>query len=302
MLITVLTATYNRGDCIDNLYRSLCRQTQQDFQWLVIDDGSTDETEKYFLEMDHKATFSIDYYKKQNGGKHTALNYAHQYIKGELVFMVDSDDYLVDDAVECITNEWKKYCNRNDIGVLSFRCQSNGGRLLSTEVDEPYIDDDISFRVNHSISGDRSEVIRTELFCKYPLPEYPGERFMGEGWLFRHIAYNFKTVYYNRVIYVREYQEGGLSNAGRLLRMKCPMGMMENCRSYFVSRVILRVQIKQMLAYCTYGFCANESIYSIIKTSTKGIRIVPFIFPGWLLYMYWSKKYGYKLSKVEAEE
>lgn len=291
--VTVLTATYNRRQNLTKLYESLCRQTNKDFQWLIIDDGSSDDTKQYIESLPQNG-FLIEYHKKINGGKHTALNYSHLFIKGQLVFMVDSDDFIIDTAIEKINNEWINYRTRLDIGVLSFRKQIINGKVLSAEVHEPFIDDDISYRVNNNINGDRCEVIRSDLFKKYPLPEFDGEKFMGEGWLFRNIAYNYKTVYLNEALYICEYLENGLSKNGRLLRMKCPYGMMENCKSFFVPQVCKKQQIKQTIAFWTYGFCAGISNKEIVKRSGKGNFIYIFFPMGKMLFLFWKKKYGFR--------
>ena len=121
--LTILTPTYNRNLLLQQLYDSLCRQTDFNFQWLVIDDGSTDGTDKFFKNIQTNS-FPIEYHWKENGGKHTALNYAHSYIKGKLVMIVDSDDYLSPDAVEVINRDWKKYSHIPDLAVLCYLKES----------------------------------------------------------------------------------------------------------------------------------------------------------------------------------
>lgn len=291
--VTVLTATYNRRKNLPQLYKSLCKQTNMNFQWLIIDDGSTDDTEQYVKSLVPNGFF-IEYHKKSNGGKHTALNYSHQFIKGKFVFMVDSDDFIIETAIEKIINMWKNYEKSTDIGVLSFRKQINNGQILSEVVQEPYVDDDISYRVNNNINGDRCEIIKSDLFKKYPLPEFRGEKFMGEGWLFRNIAYSYKTVYLNEPLYICEYLENGLSKNGRLLRMKCPYGMMENCKSFFVPQVCRKQQIKQQIAFWTYGFCADLSIKEIAKRSGKRVFFYSFFPFGRILFWVWKKKYRFE--------
>lgn len=101
MIVTVLTPTFNRGS-LNNLYQSLQKQTIKDFEWLLVDDGSTDDTKNIAEEMREKAEFPMRYIYKENGGKHTALNVGVKQITSELTFIVDSDDTLVPDAIETI--------------------------------------------------------------------------------------------------------------------------------------------------------------------------------------------------------
>ena len=104
-MITVFTPTYNRAYIIENLYKSLQRQTFKDFEWLVIDDGSTDNTEELFASWTNEISFPVRYIKQQNGGKHRAINRGVKEANGELFFIVDCDDYLREDAVETILEQ-----------------------------------------------------------------------------------------------------------------------------------------------------------------------------------------------------
>ena len=109
-LLTIITPTYNRADCLPLCWRSLCAQTVFDFQWLIVDDGSTDDTAAVVRDLQARTDrFSIDYVSKPNGGKHTALNASHPHIRGEYVTVLDSDDTLTPDAVETILEKWKLF-------------------------------------------------------------------------------------------------------------------------------------------------------------------------------------------------
>lgn len=294
LMVTVLTPTYNRANTLAKLVDSLCRQTRTDFQWLVIDDGSTDNTETY-IEMlkQQDLPFEWEYHKKKNGGKHTALNAAHPYIKGDVVLILDSDDYLTPDAVETVEQEWSYYLySRPDIAILNyFRGKKDGTHLSIAHAQDTYIDDDIHYRVNHHIKGDRCEVVRTDIFKKYPFPAYPNERFMSESWLWNVVALNYKTVYRNKTIYICEYLEGGLTKSGRALRMKSPLGMMDDCRSYLNDEVCLKVRVKEMLLYWVYARCASYSFAKALSTSGRPVGMTLTAIPGWMLYIYWRKKY-----------
>ncbi len=294
--VTVLTPTYNRRKYLPELMESLQTQTNFDFEWLIIDDGSSDDTESYMLEVQlQKNNFPIKYYKKENGGKHTALNYAHPYIAGELVCIVDSDDYLFSDAIEVIINDWKKYSDCKGICGLSYLKQGKNGEIYSALAKKDfYIDDDISWRTNCGIHGDRCEVIRTDILKEYLFPVLEGERFMPEGWLWTNMALQYKMVYRNRAIYCCEYLEGGLTKRGRLLRMQNPLGMMENCKANLIPQVCFRVQIKEMLLFWVYGLCAGYSSGRIADISGRPVRMMLCFLPGWVLYEYWSKKYHFK--------
>ena len=107
-ILTILTPTYNRKNFLKRLYDSLCKQTVMEFEWLIIDDGSTDGTEQLVQTFENRM-FQVNYVKKENGGKHTAINVSHDFIHGELVLIVDSDDALTDNAVNRILYFYEKY-------------------------------------------------------------------------------------------------------------------------------------------------------------------------------------------------
>lgn len=293
IIITVLTPTYNRANTLPRLIESLCEQTCMDFQWLVVDDGSTDGTERLFDELRNKELpFQWEYHRKVNGGKHTALNAAHPYIKGEVVLILDSDDYLTEDAVETVAREWPQYQKQNDVcGLSYFKGESKETHLSVENPKSYYVEDHIHYRVNQGIKGDHCEVVRTDLLKKYSFPEYPGERFMAESWLWNHIGMNYKTVYRNKTIYICEYLEGGLTKSGRALRMKCPFGMMDDCRSYLNDEVRLKVRIKEMLLYWVYAKCAGYSFGRTLSTSGRLVEMMLTALPGMMLYSYWKRKY-----------
>lgn len=289
--LTILTPTYNRCDKLNRLYDSLCKQINKNFQWLIIDDGSTDNTESYINSLP-KTNFQINYYKKQNGGKHTALNFSHKCIDGELVCIVDSDDYLIQEATETIIEEWELYKDNKNINGMSFcKSYSNGKVVSKLNAKDTFISDHISYRINKFISGDRCEVLRTDLFKQCIFPVFEDEKFMSENKLWVESAINYQTVYRNKSIYICEYLENGLSKSGRALRMKNPFSMMEDCKVFFIPQVSLIVQIKEMLLYWVYGFCSRLSIYKIAVRSGRPIRMF-FVLPlGLALYLYWKRKY-----------
>jgi glycosyltransferase involved in cell wall biosynthesis len=230
-----------------------------------------------------------------NGGKHTAMNFSHPYINGDLVVIVDSDDILTPDAIATIHKDWEIYKDNDEIGVLSYSRRYKDGNLISNnDAPDYYIDDDITYRVNKNITGDRCEVVRTDVFKSFELPTFAGEKFMSEGWLWRAIALKYKTVYIHKAIYQGEYLEGGLSQSGRLFRMNNPYGMMENCRSFFIPQVKKSEQIKQTLAFGVYGLCANLSGKEIVKSSGVGSMMYAVLPLSYLLFKHWSRINGYK--------
>lgn len=290
-IVTIVTPTYNRGNLLPRLYESLCQQTVKDFQWLIIDDGSQDNTQAVVKSMNN-APFLLEYHYKENGGKHTALNYSHPHIKGDLVFIVDSDDTLTSDAVETILGDWQLYKNKKEIGIISYlKGRLDGSSIANSTAPDRYISTHLDYRINHNIVGDMAEVIRTDVFQKYPLPVFPGERFMPEGWLWNLLSFHYKTVYRRKIIYHCEYLEGGLTKSGRKLLMNNPLGLMAHCKTFFVSKASTKAQIKEMLLYGVYGFCAHKNVEEILSGSGRTWKMLPVIPFSLVLYLFWKGKY-----------
>lgn len=290
--LTILTTSYNRAKLLSKLYASLIKQTLHDFEWLIIDDGSNDNTKEYVASLPQNP-FPIRYYYKENGGKCRAINFAHDKIQGQYVFFVDSDDVLTADAVEVILKDWQRYDQESNIAVLSYKRGGRDGRSISEEVRgaDYYLDDDIHYRVNQGVGGDRAETLRTDILRKYPFPEFVNEKFMSEGWLWNNIAKKYKTVYRMYTVYICEYLAGGLTKSGRVLRMKSPQGMMENCKSFFQKDTCIKIQLKEMLLYCVYALCSPNKLLDDIKNSGRPWKIAVIMPLGFGLYLYWKNKY-----------
>ncbi|MEH7419366.1 glycosyltransferase family A protein, partial [Neobacillus drentensis] len=203
MKITVFTPTFNRGYIVEKLYRSLQQQTFNDFEWLVIDDGSKDNTEELFKKwMSEENSFPIRYIKYENGGKHRAINRATDMANGELFFIVDSDDYLTNDALESIV-EWEKSLSDKKLfcGVSGNRGKSKND-ILGTTFNGEYIDATSLERNKFNINGDKAEVFYTDILKRYKFDEFEGEKFISEATVWERMANDgFKIRWFNKTIY-----------------------------------------------------------------------------------------------------
>ena len=290
-MLTIITPTYNRGGFLARIYECLLKQTSNDFEWLVIDDGSTDNTREELEKLQSRTdrSFAMEFYLKPNGGKHTALNYAFPYIKGELSLILDSDDLLTEDAVETVLSVWQKYKNDDKICGLSFLRGKTADEALASFPEEEFRSNHIDFRINKNIEGDCCEVVRSDILKKYPFPVFEGERFVGENVLWVNIALEYDTVYVRKVLYLCEYLEGGLTKSGRKFRMNNPLGGMESSRVELNKRIKLRQRIKKAILYSCYGFKAGMKRKEILKTSGYPFLVGLFMPFGRYFYKHWSK-------------
>lgn len=219
-MITVFTPAYNRADTLPRLFESLKRQTDKDFEWIIIDDDSKDSTSELIDNfLTEKCGFEITYKKQQHGGKHRAFNKAVKMAKGNWSFCVDSDDYLSDDAIE----KFHFWIARNEddekIGIISgSRFDTGNNKALSVPkllTDNPGFKCLNYERDLYDLDSDRAEIYRTELLCTHPFPEFENEYFVTEGAVWDRIALDgFYTVFYPDVVYFNEYLETGLTKTG----------------------------------------------------------------------------------------
>ena len=226
-MITIMTPTYNRAYVLSRLHKSLCQQKRRDFEWLVIDDGSTDGTAELIYDCRDKSDFEITYVYKENGGKHRAINEGVVHATGDWIIIVDSDDLLTGDAVA------KLYDVMNHIGSefvgMCFRKATLSGHMIGISgtvwsksmVMQPIM-------AGHVLKGDLAYVFRTNVMRECPFPEFPGEKFVPELYIWNKIADIGKIVFYvDQVIYLCEYlPDGYTSNFKKNLRSNpCGFGL-----------------------------------------------------------------------------
>lgn len=223
--ITVFTPTYNRAYIIEQLYRSLQRQTFSNFEWVVVDDGSTDRTQELFAGWQQEQNpFPIHYVRQPNGGKCSAINRGLDLAHGKLFFTVDSDDYLTEDALEKIIH-WEaelpasgKYCGL--AGNLGTSASSTPNRLF----EGGYFDGTALDRYR-VVDGERAMVFYTEVHRRYRYPVFPRETFMTEAITWNRMANDgYCMRFYNDIIWIYEYKEDGLTKAGSSLFLNNPKG------------------------------------------------------------------------------
>lgn len=213
--ITVFTPTFNRAHLLPRLYESLCAQTSQDFLWMLIDDGSTDNTQELVEAWTKENKIEIQYFFKQNGGMHTGHNLAYQNIQTELNVCIDSDDYMPVDAIELIVRKWEGVANKEKLaGIIGLDAFKNG-ELVGTKIPEHLNQGNLYdlYKI-HQVKGDKKIVLRTEVVKQYPAyPEFEGEKLVPLGLLYLMIGKNYDWLYTNEVYCIVEYQEDGSSNS-----------------------------------------------------------------------------------------
>ena len=279
------------GGGLQSLWDSLQKQTVKDFEWLVVDDGSTDGTKNLITKLQEKSDFPIRYIYKSNGGKHTALNVGIQTIRSELTFIVDSDDCVTDDAVESILKIHKKYRSQNNICGYAFLRAFPDGKVNGKKFDvNEKIGSYIDVRVNGNDTGaDKAEVFKTHCLKEFPFPEYPNEKFLGEDLVWVRMARKYEMVHINKAIYVGNYLEDGLTNNRRKHNIASPVGCMHRAEEFMESDLKTRYRIKGGLQYIVYGRFAGVKICDLIRKSRHKVLATVCTPGGLFLHSRWSK-------------
>lgn len=298
-MITVFTPTYNRGNLLNRLYQSLCQQIHKDFEWVVVDDGSTDETSSIVKMIQDKHTyenFPIYYFKKENGGKHTAVNKGVQKANGDLFFIADSDDILPSDALQIIAEVWEQTKYDNSIGgICGFDGDINDGSIigtgfpkeahllnieLSNHINIGYIDAttrDVRFKFK--VDGDMKEVFRTSVLREFPFPEIKGERFCPEVLVWNRIASKYKLRHINKIIYLVEYQQDGITSAITRSRMNSPIASTMTYAEMLDYNISLKWKIRSAINYWRFKYCITNKSLKVpaVKWYWKAFQIIGLI-------------------------
>lgn len=220
-MITVFTPTYNRAKLLPRLYESLKTQTNKNFEWLIVDDGSIDGTENLISNYINENAISIRYYKQENSGKHIAINKGLDKANGKYFFIVDSDDYLTNDSIQKIF-EWFEKVDDKIAGVVGRKCYSNLDKIGSHFPKFTFISNHIKKIYVEHIKGDLGEVYKTDIMRQYKFPFFQNQKYCAEGLMWNRIAKEHDSFFFDECIYIAEYQVDGLSSNSARLRHASP--------------------------------------------------------------------------------
>ncbi len=290
--LTVITTTYNRAYCLCQVYESLLRQTSKDFIWLVMDDGSSDDTRQLIEGYIGEDRMEIEYYYKENGGMHTARNAAYEKVHTELNVIIDSDDWMTDDAVEKIVTFWAANKAEQYSGIISNNI-SKEGKLIGTPLPQGVkACTQTELTDKYGVRGDKKLIFRSELTRRYPYPEFPGEKFYPASYKFRLLDLEYSMLLMDEYTCVVDYNPDSMtfhkfaqykSNAKGFAHFRNEMIRISKSPKYIV---------KNMVHYIAESKMAGNKHY--IRESTKPV-CAALCFPAGIGYYYYlqntSRKY-----------
>lgn len=282
-LISIFTPAYNRASLLRRLYESLVNQSIKNFEWIIVDDGSSDNTEEVVKDLIEKQELAIVYIKQQNTGKHIAINTGLDYAHGEWFFIVDSDDYVTPNALTTIN----RYINEKaqfTYGGFAFRkslenykCVGNNFPNGLKEFEATIIERTVKYRV----SGDMAEVFKTDLLRQCKFDEGFNEKFCAEGLMWNRTAkLGAKLLYVDEIVYICEYLPGGLTDNSVANRRRSPKyATLVYKELAEVKTLPIKYKLKAYANYWRFSFFVKDSWIEKIKNingSLLGIISLPF--------------------------
>lgn len=286
-MLAILTPTFNRAYTISKVYESLKKQTNSNFVWYIVDDGSSDNTKDIVNSFIENNDVVIHYFYKDNGGRHTAINYGVERINEEYILILDSDDELLDNAVEVVLSKWEKYQDNSYVGCLSFlKVFPNKSVIGKKYKEDEVVSNHIDFRYNKGLLGDMCEVWRSSVLKKYPFPVFGNEKFLSEAIIWNKIAFDYDTVYINEPIYVADYLEDGLSKNSLNVRYNNPVGALENANVFLNKRFKISIRVKNAILYDGFSFIDKRKIKDIVSFANNKFLCILFFPLGLLFYLY----------------
>lgn len=287
--LTVFTPSYNRAKLLSRCYEGMKSQTNKSFIWMIIDDGSTDNTRELVKKwMQEESEFEIQYFYKENGGLHTAYNKAIENISTDLCVCIDSDDWMPDDAVEKIVDFWKQNGTQEYAGIVGLDYTENGiivGDLLPNIKSINLIDLLIG---KYSIrNGDRTNVLRTELYKKFaPMKEFKGEKNFNPHYMHLQISQEYDFLVMNENLRFVEYQSEGMSNSIIKQYKNSPNSFFEIRKLYLsFDNAPIKFKIRNTIHWISSSILSHR-IGNMIKENPHKIITILCIPLGILLTLY----------------
>lgn len=283
-LITVYTPTYNRADTLYRTYQSLCQQTNKDFEWLIVDDGSTDNTKMLVDKWLSENLIPIRYIYKENGGLHTGYNMALANISTELCVCVDSDDFMPSNAIDIIIKEWSKCDNKSELAGLigldfDLNGQPIGGKFLKAG-------DFHIYEMSEFHHGDTKIVCRVDVLKPFvPMPVFKGEKNFNPIYYYVQVDKDYKFRLINENLCNVDYQPSGMS-ANIFKQYRNSPKSFAQLRRLYMSMPYYGIKVHFRNAIHYVSSCIFSKEWNCLKTTPRPVLCALAIPFGFLLNIY----------------
>ena len=275
--LTVFTPAYNRAYTLPRTYESMKQQRNTDFIWLIVDDGSSDNTAELVKQWQSEDNgFEIRYIYKENGGMHTAHNTAYKLIDTELNTCVDSDDALAPDAVQIIFDAWQKVRDKGYAGLLALDAEF-GGKLIGKGFPEGLTETTLGGYYRNGGAGDKKLILRTDIVRQYPpYPTFEGERFVPLGSLYHMIDKDYLLRVVDAVVCLVEYMPDSSTNNMIRQYYRNPNGFRYGRLVELSSPLSLKRKLKVYVHYAAESILAGKPVVKDAPSKLLGLLSIPF--------------------------
>lgn len=284
--LTIFTPTFNRSKTLKVLYESLVRQEVKDFVWIVVDDGSTDDTKFYIENWIAEDKIKIIYSFQENAGKMAAHNKGVSLCATDLFVCIDSDDYLVDDAVKLILQHYERIVNDSSVcGLVAYRSNS------LTEFPDGFVYSTLSELYRHGFRGETTLVFKTRILREYPFPIIDGEKFITENYVYNQIDDNYKYYVMRNVLTNSKYLNDGYTKNHIALKYENPKGYALFYKDSFKRSISLAEKCRFVVWYVAISLVGKSKLFQIVSNfPNKLLCVLAFPFG---LYKFFSIKKEY---------
>lgn len=287
--ITVFTPTYNRAHLLHQLYESLLGQSNQNFKWLIIDDGSMDNTKDVVDGFIKENKIEIKYVYKENGGLHTGYNTAIEYLDTELSVCIDSDDWMPDDAIELILAVWNQNKSDDIAGLIGLDYTAEG-ELIGDHLPNGSKINPIDLLASKNNRGDKKYVVRTDLYRQVaPMPVFKGEKNFNPHYMILKLSAKYRFWAIDAPLCIVDYQPDGMTANQFKQYVDSPNSYAELRRVIMsLPNVPTKYLIKTVIHYCSSSQISKNRHY--IKESPRKVLTVLCTPAGWMLTAYIKRK------------
>jgi glycosyltransferase involved in cell wall biosynthesis len=303
---TVFTPSFNRANLLGNLYNSLKRQTFKDFEWIIVNDGSVDNTEELVLSWIEEGIINIKYFSQENKGIPSSFNFGVQKAKGKFFLFLGSDDFLLDKALERFLFYWDSIPKKDKqffSGVCANCVYKKNNKIVGGVLGQEVIDTfPIKFNYKFKkIKGDRYGFQKTSILKEHPFPIFSKEKHISPAIIWNEIGLKYKTRYVNEALVVVEYQEDGITAHSLETRIRNIKGTVFYYLSFLKLKVSFYWKVRNLINYSRFSFHASSTIKKQVSDiSTFYLKILYFLLLPFSFFFYfldrkkYNKKYNYK--------
>lgn len=292
--ISVVTPTYNRAYVLGRVYDSLVSQTFADFEWIVVDDGSSDETEALVRSWIEEGKLELTYKRQENTGQYAAVNRGVEQARGEFITLLDSDDWFLPDTLEVLLEIWLGIPEpeRGRFSGVVGLCAYEDGRIVGDSYPEDPLDcDPAELTYLHRVRGDKHSLLRADVLKAFPFP-YEGE-VVWPGLVWNRMALEYDERHVNRVVKILDYQETGLSNRALEIQMGSPLPM----KQYYLEelrlphRLPLRRRLRTTANYARWSLHCEIGLAGQFRDAPSKLRWLALLPVGTAVYLNDRRRY-----------